>query len=237
MIINCDLGEIEDLELADKIMAHIDAANIACTYHAGSEELMRASIQLAVKHKIMIGAHPGYKDKENFGRLPMQLEEDALRSLIMDQLQLIDQACEDYHAKLSHVKLHGALYNQAMSDKAMARIILDTIKDFDQNLSVYGLSDSSFLSIGKQMGLTMLSECFADRRYDNTSLVARQKNGLIHDLKEIESQYRAFLKGKVIDINKKSIKLSCDTVCVHGDHPMSFDVLNMMERVNDSENK
>ena len=223
--LNCDMGEGMDNDA--KLMPLISSANIACGFHAGNDSIMRATVALAKLSGVSIGAHPGFADKENFGRTEMQLSSNELYQLIWDQLALMQTVTQEAFVAMHHVKPHGALYNMAARDAVMARIICQAVKDFDANLILYGLSGSYLISEAKALGLTTASEVFADRTYqDNGSLTPRsQPNAMIHDQASSLAQVLQMIQEQsVVSVTGKIVDLSAETICIHGDgpHALSF---------------
>ena len=161
--INCDLGEGKSNDAS--IMPFISSANIACGFHAGDESSIRTAIRLAIKNKVAIGAHPGFADKKNFGRLEMLLPPHEYYSLVMEQLLIFKNIADEERAIIHHVKPHGALYNLAAKNETVAEELAKAAFDFDPSLIFYGLSNSPMLSIAESVGLKTASEVFADRTY------------------------------------------------------------------------
>lgn len=218
--LNCDMGEGMDNDA--KLMPLISSANIACGFHAGNDSIMRATVALAKLSGVSIGAHPGFADKENFGRTEMQLSSNELYQLIWDQLIIMQTITQEASVAMHHVKPHGALYNMAARDAVMASIICQAVKDFDANLILYGLSGSYLISEAKALGLTTASEVFADRTYqDNGSLTPRsQPNAMIHDQASSLAQVLQMIQEQtVVSVTGKTISLSAETICIHGDGP------------------
>jgi len=223
--LNCDMGEGMDNDAL--LMPLISSANIACGYHAGDDSIMRATVALAKQSGVSIGAHPGFADRENFGRTEMQLSNNELYQLVWDQLNILQTITRELDTQLHHVKPHGALYNMAARDASMARVICQAVKDFNPTLIFYGLSGSYLISEAKLLGLSTASEVFADRTYqDNGSLTPRsQPNALIHDhaisLKQVLQMIQ---EQTVLSVTGKTIPLSAETICIHGDgaHALSF---------------
>lgn len=216
--INCDMGE--GLENEAQLIPFISAANIACGYHAGNEETMRQVIKLCLQNNVHIGAHPSFDDKENFGRTAIQLPVKEIYNLITTQLEIINAIAIECGAKLHHVKAHGALYNMAAKDVAMAKAIAQAVKDFDLSLVYYGLSGSVMIEEAAKLGLITANEVFADRTYQTDgSLTPRsQKNALIDDSNELIKQVTKFIKeNKVTTVTGEDIFLKADTICIHGD--------------------
>ena len=223
--LNCDMGEGMDNDAL--LMPLISSANIACGYHAGDDAIMRATVALAKQSGVSIGAHPGFVDKENFGRTEMQLSENELYQLVWDQIQLLQIIAKEIDTILHHVKPHGALYNMAARDAAMARVIVQAVKDVDATLIFYGLSGSHLISEAKALGLRTASEVFADRTYqDNGSLTPRsQANALIHDQAISLKQVLQMIQEQTVTaVSGKTVSLTAETICIHGDgpHAVSF---------------
>lgn len=223
--LNCDMGE--GMPHDAEIMPYISSANIACGYHAGDEEIMKRTVELALQYNVAIGAHPGFADKENFGRKEMFLKKEKYHALITEQLSLIKNITDALGAKLHHVKPHGALYNMAAADKILAKIIVNAIKEFDENLVLYGLSGSHLIEEAKTAQLKTASEVFADRTYrDDGKLTPRnQFNALIKDENNAVQQVLQMIREKtVISVNKNPIPIVAETICLHSDgvHPVEF---------------
>ncbi len=217
----------EGMQHDAEIMPFISSANIACGFHAGDENTMRQTIQVAIQHQVAIGAHPGFADKSNFGRTDIQLTENGYYDLIIDQLVIFKKATDALGATLHHVKPHGALYNMSARDQNLASIIAQAVYDFDATLTLYGLSGSHSISESKRVGLQTCSEVFADRTYQNDgSLTARnQNNAMITNEEECINQVLQMIKQqKVKTTENKEINIIAETICLHGDglHAVSF---------------
>ncbi|HEY8919112.1 MAG TPA: 5-oxoprolinase subunit PxpA [Chitinophaga sp.] len=223
--LNCDMGEGLDTDGA--IMPFISSANIACGYHAGNKDTMQHTATLAVQHKVAIGAHPGFADKENFGRTEQHLTDNALYDLVTTQVYALQVICRSLHAPLVHVKPHGALYNMAAKDANMARIIAKAVHDVDKKLCLFGLSNSQLITAAKAAGLKTASEVFADRTYqDDGSLTPRSQANALIDSEEqaIQQVLQMVSQQKVTTVNGHTIPLTADTICIHGDgaHAVAF---------------
>jgi UPF0271 protein len=223
--LNCDMGEGTDND--ELIMPFISSANIACGYHAGDEKTIWKTIELAVKHKVAVGAHVSFLDKENFGRSEMNLTANEIYELVEQQLIIIKEIADSFDIKLNHVKPHGALYNMSARDVAIAKAIAEAVKDFDSNLILFGLSESHSIHEAKAAGLKTASEVFADRTYqDDGSLTPRsQPNALIEDAdKAIQQVLQMIKKGTVTSVSGKEIPIKAETICIHGDgkHAAAF---------------
>ena len=202
------------------IMPFISSANIACGYHAGDSTTIWQTAELAIKHKVAIGAHVSFFDKKNFGRSEMQLSGDEVYELVSQQLIILNEITTALDAKINHVKPHGALYNMAARDAALAQVIAKAIKDFDSSIILVGLSGSSSISEAKKLGLKTASEVFADRSYqDDGSLTPRsQPYALIEDVNKVVKQVLQIIKERTVTtLSGKTIPVIADTICIHGD--------------------
>lgn len=216
--INCDMGEGLDNEAA--LMPFIHSANIACGYHAGDENTMRRVIELCLQHGVHIGAHPSFNDRENFGRINMHLPGNAIYDLVTDQLKIIDTLARQCGGRLHHVKPHGALYNMAADDEALAKTIAGAVKDFDATLVYYGLSGSVMLSKAEEVGLATAHEVFADRSYHpDGTLTPRSSPGALHTgIDAVLKQVNTIIKEKtIVAMNGGRFFVKADTICIHGD--------------------
>lgn len=217
-VINCDLGE--GMNTDELIMPFINAANIACGYHAGNAATMRQTMEACMQHDVAIGAHVSFFDRKNFGRTEMKVEALELYDLVTQQLYLFYEIAEELGMKPVHVKPHGALYNMSAKDPALAALISGAIKAFDPSLVVFGLSGSHSISEAKQIGLTTASEVFADRSYqDDGSLTPRAQPGaLIEHTHEVVQQVLQMIhEGTVTTTTGKKILIQTETICIHGD--------------------
>jgi 5-oxoprolinase (ATP-hydrolysing) subunit A len=223
--INCDLGE--GLSNDEALMPLITSANIACGFHAGNETTIWRTIDYCKKYNVAIGAHPGFEDKENFGRKEIILEEDAYYELVFKQLILFKKICNEKEVTLHHVKPHGALYNMAAKNKPLAAIIAKAVKDFDASLIFYGLNGSEMITAAKEIGLQTCSEVFADRTYqsDGTLTSRTEANALIQSTDEsIKQVLKMVREQKVQSLQGDAISITAETICIHGDgeHAVSF---------------
>ncbi|MCJ7819721.1 MAG: LamB/YcsF family protein [Bacteroidales bacterium] len=225
--INCDLGEIvsEGNEGSDeKIMPFISSANIACGLHAGDPLTIMKTIRTAMIYGAGIGAHPGYPDREGFGRRPFMVSHEELRALILYQAGALKGMAEAAGARMQHVKPHGALYNAAAKDYDMALVIAQAVKDLDSTLTLVGLSGSQLIRAAREKGLASASEVFADRAYnDDGTLVPRDMPGaVLNDTEAVIERTIRMINEKVVEtVNGKIIPIEADTVCIHGDNEMA----------------
>ena len=214
--LNCDMGEGMDTDA--EIFPFISSANIACGGHAGDPDTMRRTIALALEHGVAIGAHPSYPDRENFGRLDIMgkpLRPQDLPGLLHEQLHRLQSICREFGTRLLHVKPHGALYNRAAVDPAVAMLIVQAIANFDDSLLLYGLSGSVMASVADAAGISFVPEVFADRTYqaDGTLTPRSQPGALIED--------PALAVAQVLRMTSEG---RGQTVCLHGDgaHAVEF---------------
>lgn len=211
----------------DKLLSIVSSANICCGLHAGLPSEMLKILKLAKQHGVRVGAHPSFDDRENFGRSNQQLADDELQAVLLYQLGAITAVCDLVGVTLEYVKPHGALYNQAAKDAHLAEVIVTTIKAFNPNLAIMGLSGSELIKAATAQGMVAESEVFADRRYeDNGALVARtQANAVIDNDSEALAQVLQMIKEQsVTSVNGKNIAVQADSVCLHGDseHAVAF---------------
>jgi UPF0271 protein len=213
--LNCDLGEGDAHD--GELMPLITSANIACGAHAGDEATMRATVALAQKHGVAIGAHPGFADREHFGRRELALPALEVRALVHAQVTALREL-----GPVRHVKPHGALYNLAARDAALADAIAVAVAEVDARLVLFGLAGSELLRAGRARGLRVASEVFADRTYQaDGSLTPRTRSdALIHDEAIAVAQVlRMIREGVVRATDGTDVPIRADTVCLHGDGP------------------
>ena len=163
--LNCDVGEGygNDAEL----MGLVTSANIACGYHAGDVETMRSTVATALDKGVDVGAHPGYPDREGFGRRAMNISMAEVFDIVTDQIITLRDITLSAGGRLSHVKPHGSLYNQAAKDRDLAQTIAQAVRSVDRDLILFGLWGSALIDAGVEAGLRTAAEVFADRTYVN----------------------------------------------------------------------
>ena len=211
--------------------AMIDLAtsvNVACGFHAGDADIMRATVELAKARGVSVGAHPGYRDLHGFGRRPFPgMKASEIENMVAYQIGALQAIATAAGHKVTHVKAHGALSNVACEDLTTARAIASAVKAVDRNLVFVVLANSLLVQAGEAANLPMVHEVFADRAYeDDGSLVSRRKAGsLLHDAREIAQRVvRMVQDGAVVSVTGKVIKMRTETVCIHGDNPAAVDI-------------
>ena len=213
--LNCDLGEGagHDAEL----MPLVTSASIACGAHAGDEATMRATVALAQRHGVAIGAHPGFADRANFGRKEMRLSADALRRLVIEQVAALARL-----APLRHVKPHGALYTLAARDRGVADTLAEAVASIGTDFVLFALAGSELVRSGRRCGLRVAEEAFADRTYrrDGTLTPRGEPGALIADEAAAVAQVLSLARdGVVRAADDTEVLLKADTICLHGDGP------------------
>ena len=222
--LNCDMGESFGAwtmgQDAD-VLAHVTSANIACGFHAGDPQTMRRTVAAAVARGVAIGAHPSLPDLAGFGRREMRITADEAHALTLYQIGALAAMARASGARLHHVKPHGALYNMAAKDRALADAIATAVRDFDAALILVGLATSELPSAGERAGLAVAHEAFADRRYEaDGSLMARSKSGaVIDDVDAAVAQAIAIATRGEAESAGGKLAIRADTICVHGDRP------------------
>lgn len=230
MKLNCDLGEsfgAWSMGADNDIMPLIDQANIACGMHAGDPVVMQQSVSLAVKHKVQIGAHPSYPDRQGFGRRSMVLSRTELTAVLHYQLSTLQGMARLAGAEVEYVKPHGALYNDMAGDTQLRQTVFEAIAAFEPNLKVMVLADANRIEIEQQanaLGLEVIFEAFADRRYSQTgSLLPRSEPGALLSHNDALRQVSQLLsQGTVADSQGAVLAVKADSLCVHGDNPQAL---------------
>lgn len=215
---NCDLGEGCGEDAA--IIPLITSASIACGGHAGDDATMRTTLRLCRQHGVAAGAHPGYADRANFGRIDVPLSRDEIAALVSAQLARLSALAASEGIRLAHVKPHGALYNLAARDRGVADAIAGAVAAFDPSLVLFGLSGSRLTQAGEAAGLRVAHEVFAERRYerDGTLTPRMRDDAVIEGLDEALAQVGRFVReGAVVARTGERIPLRADTLCLHGD--------------------
>ncbi|HLY19992.1 MAG TPA: 5-oxoprolinase subunit PxpA [Bryobacteraceae bacterium] len=209
--LNCDMGELADAAIEEALMPVITSANVACGGHAGNTATMRRTVEMAWRHGVAVGAHPGYPDRANFGRVEMPLSALQIAATVCEQLRFLATIA----GTLTHVKPHGALYNVAVKNPEVARAIAEGVTRWGGDVALVGLEGSPMLDIWRGMGLRIAAEGFADRRYepDGTLRSRRFADALITNPQDAAAQaVRLAGAGQV------------QTICIHSDTPGSAEI-------------
>jgi len=228
--INSDMGELPEA-VADgsqeALMQFITSANIACGGHAGDEQTMRATIEQAQRWNTAVGAHPGYEDRANFGRVELSLTSEEIAGSVYRQLITFAKVAEECGADVVHVKPHGALYNQAARDPQVARAIAQGVRRWSASVVLVGLAGSVMLDEFRETGFAIAAEAFADRRYDaDGSLRPRKfRDALLVVPADAAAQaLRIVTQGEVLASNGQAIPIEANTLCIHSDTPGALQI-------------
>jgi len=217
--LNADLGETVNDYL--ELLPVITTANVACGAHAGGGDLLKQTVKACVESNVQVGAHPSYPDLENFGRVSLRdkFTNAELVNLISDQIELVQSELATHGKVLSHVKAHGALYNDAMVHQDIAEALIEAVKSFE--VSIFGLPNSVLASVAKQAGVTFIPEGYMDREYTNQgTLVARSLPGAVLDHSAALAQIEQLaLSGTVVAVDGTVLELALSTICIHADTP------------------
>ncbi len=209
--LNADLGEGDPYDL--ELLRIVSSCNIACGGHAGDEETMRVTVLFALENRVSIGAHPSYPDREGFGRRSGYLSGEELLASLTAQIGALNSIVIEAGATLSHVKPHGALYNDAVNDRELADIIARAIGATVPDAAFVGLPKSELQNAAVERGMAFVAEGFIDRAYQaNGQLVPRSEPGAVHESLALVLPQAVSLVGKA------------DTLCIHGDTPGAADV-------------
>ncbi len=227
--LNCDLGECNDAAGVANDLALLDivtSANIACGGHAGDERSMERTVVEALRRGVALGAHPGYPDRANFGRVACAMDKQALEDSIAMQIEALLNIAQQHNGAITHVKPHGALYHAAMHQRDIAELIASAMKRVGLSAILVGQANAPALAIWRGMGLRVASEAFADRRYEpDGSLRARTKPDAMIEVPGEAAQQAVLIanEARVITCNGQSTPLVADTLCLHSDSPNALD--------------
>ena len=223
--LNCDMGELTKA-IADgtqeALMPSFTSINVACGGHAGDAQTMKTTIEQALRWKLAIGAHPGYPDRANFGRLEMNLSPEAIADSVYQQVRTLAEIAAHCGVQLTHVKPHGALYNQAVHNRRLAQAIADGVIRWRRDVVLVGLAGSPMLDVFRDAGFAVAAEAFADRRYesDGTLRSRKHEDALIHDPAKASRQALSIAQqGTVTACDGSQVTVTAQTICIHGDTP------------------
>jgi len=228
--LNCDMGEsfgAWTLGHDAAILPFVTSANIACGFHAGDPAVMKATVRAALRHNVALGAHPGLPDLAGFGRRNLDISAEEAFDMTVYQLGALAAVAKAEGGQLHHLKPHGALYNMAATNAALAEAIAEAVYRVQPELTLYGLAGSELTRAGEKLGLRTAHEVFADRTYqaNGTLTPRRQPNALITDAATAIAQVlRMVQEGQVRAQQGPDVAIRADTVCLHGDgaHALEF---------------
>lgn len=227
--LNSDLGEsfgAYTIGMDEAVLEYVSSANIACGWHAGDPVVMEKTVKLAAERGVGIGAHPGFPDRIGFGRRSMGISPQEARDYVIYQVGALAAFAAAQGVRLQHIKAHGALYNMAAKDYALARAIREGVSAVDPALIVLGLGGSQWIKAGNDAGVRVCSEIFADRAYqDDGTLVPRgQPGAVLHDWEAVlQRTVRMVKERRVTTITGAEIDIVPDSLCVHGDNPQALE--------------
>ena len=232
MDINCDLGE--GMANDAQIMAYISRCNIATGAHAGSRDLILKTMRLAQEHEVAIGAHPSYADRQNFGRISMDLPNDQLKDSLLQQLELMLECADICGVTLTHIKPHGALYHDVAKTPEIAELLMDVVKELCPKAVVITAANSVLFHLGDLPQEAIWAESFIDRRYNpDLSLVSRSEpEAIIHDPDQAKQQFLNLCAGRVHTIDDQLLPMSSRTCCIHSDHPNALAIAKAIWAIN-----
>ena len=223
--LNCDMGELPEA-IADgtqeSLMPSFTSINVACGGHAGDDATMRLTIQQALRHQVSIGAHPAYPDRENFGRTELNLSATEVADSVFQQVRTLASIATELNVQITHVKPHGALYNQAVRNRPLAQAIAEGVGRYSHNIVLVGLADSPMLEVFAQAGFPVAAEAFADRLYepDGTLRSRKHLDALIRDPAKAAAQALSIAqRSSVIARDGTIVPVHAQTICIHGDTP------------------
>lgn len=239
LLLNCDMGESLGpwvMGLDAEVMPYVDCANIACGFHASDPSTMRRTVQLAVQHGVLIGAHPAYPDLVGFGRRSMACSPAEVEDLVLYQLGALDAICRAEGTRVAYLKPHGALYNDMLRQPELLRAVMSACASYDRQLPLMLLArrdNSEAQAIAADYGLTLWLEAFADRSYTAEGLLTprNQPGALLHEPQQILAQALTLARGEALSTSDGSaLQLPADTLCVHGDNPQSVAVVRQIRQ-------
>lgn len=238
--LNSDLGENTPDRLVsddESMLSIVTSANISCGFHAGSPEGIRDTVRAAVSGGVSVGAHPSYRDYQNFGRTAVDLDSVTLQAHVEYQLGAMDGLARAAGGRMTYVKPHGALYNTIARDQRQAEAVVAAVRAIDPNLVLLGLAGGVVMRVAQEAGLTVAAEAFADRAYlPDGQLVSRSQDGaVLHDPAAVSQRMLRLVEdGQLEAIDGSKIRLEAQSICVHGDSPGSVAMAAETRRVLES---
>jgi UPF0271 protein len=235
--LNCDMGEML-AGIADgtqeALLRCVTSANIACGGHAGDAATMRSTIEQAQRAGVAVGAHPGYPDRENFGRLELKMSPAEVADSVYAQVCALAEIAKACRARVVHVKPHGALYNQAAKNRELAQAIATGVARWSRGVVLVALAGSPMLDIFKDAGFAVAAEAFADRRYEPDGTLRSRKfdDALLREPEQAARQALSIVeRGEVTASDGREVAVSAQTICIHGDTPGAKEIAAEVARV------
>ena len=234
--INCDLGEkskFHSIENDPELLSIVNSANVACGYHAGDEATMNMVVKISKQNGVSIGAHPSFKDPENFGRKRINLNSSQIKKLIIEQYEILQNIAQKNNDDVTHIKPHGALNNMACEDIELATILANTIYEINKDLIYLVPTGSKMETAAKNLNMKIACEIFADRNYeDNGNLISRSKSNAIITNPEIAKKHvLEMIKNQSLNcLSGKKIPCQIDSVCIHGDNKSSLNTAKIIKK-------
>ena len=235
--LNCDMGESfgrYKLGMDEEVIKLISSANVGCGFHGGDPHVMRKTVTMAKEHGVGVGAHPGLPDLIGFGRRELKVTPEELQDYFIYQIGALKAFVEMEGMRLQHVKMHGALLDMALVDERLAVAVCEVTKKIDPGLIWLTHSGLRTSEIGKDMGLKIVEEYYADRAYNrDKTLVSRKITGsVIKDPQEISRRIRQLIEtGTATSIDGKTLKMEYDSICVHGDTPGALEMIRSIRNI------
>ncbi len=232
--INCDLGEGEtekDCLIDAQLMPFISSCNIACGGHAGNEFTIKRSLENARANNLKVGAHPGYPDKQGFGRKKLFISGEELNQSIREQWELFSNLAKELSISINHIKLHGALYNDVEEDSEIAFQLADTIKQISPSIKVYAQAQGVFAGACENLGMAVIQEGFMDRSYEASGKLTPRKDAgaIITNQAECIQQALKLAKGEpILSRERTPLFLKANTICLHSDTNGALDIARML---------
>ncbi len=234
--INSDMGELTHLfddRTYHQLIDHVTSINLACGGHAGNTIMMTELSKLAKTKNVKIGAHPGYPDPDNLGRAVMNMNPRDLMQTISKQIRRLGEIVSEENEELSHVKPHGALYNQAAKNRTISRSIGEAVQKFNPNLIMIGLSGSVMLQVWQDMGLQTMAEAFGYRTYESDGRLRNRNldHALITNPEKANQQAQMIINEcKVVSFDGSYININAQTICIHSDTPNALDIAKKINK-------
>jgi len=229
--LNCDMGESfgrYTLGSDEELMPYLSSINLACGFHAGDPMVIQQTVQTAVKYNLAVGAHPGYPDLQGFGRRKIEMSPEEVEAMVLYQIGALWGFLRSARIEMTHVKPHGALYNQAAQEVRLANAIARSVRRFSKELILVGLAGSALIEAGLECGLNVANEGFVERGYQaDGRLVPRGMEGaVIHDLIIAARQaIQLAMDGITVHKGEMAVNVKVDTLCIHGDSPNALEIV------------